>query len=95
MRSILAFRWRVYRFLAILLNTAIKRRPLNGRPFVSRTSDQNEAASTTGVIRKVGQKYHYFGAHHWLPGDHVHDLAIADKTAYIATDKGIGTQITK
>ncbi len=46
--------------------------------------------TTTGVIRKVGQDYHYFGAHHWLPGDHVNDLAIADKTAYIATDKGIG-----
>jgi len=49
--------------------------------------------TTTGAIRKVGKmgrEYHYFGAHQWLPGDHVHDLAIADKTVYIATDKGIG-----
>ncbi|MEO2048321.1 MAG: hypothetical protein ABGX16_17355, partial [Pirellulales bacterium] len=46
--------------------------------------------TTTGVIRKVGDAYHYFGAKHWLPGNHVHDLAIADKTVYIATSQGIG-----
>jgi hypothetical protein len=46
--------------------------------------------TTRGAIRQVGKKYHYFGPQHWLPGDHVHDLAIADQTVYIATDKGLG-----
>jgi hypothetical protein len=46
--------------------------------------------TTTGAIRKVGDEYHYFGAHHWLPGDHVRDIAVADHVVYIATDAGLG-----
>ena len=46
--------------------------------------------TTTGAIRNTGKQYHYFGAHHWLPGDNVHDIVVQDKTAYIATDRGIG-----
>ena len=46
--------------------------------------------TTTGAIRNTGNQYHYFGAHHWLPGDNVHDIVVQDKTAYIATDRGIG-----
>ncbi len=46
--------------------------------------------TTTGVIRKVRDQYHYFGADHWLPGNHVHDIAVDGQTVYIATDAGIG-----
>jgi hypothetical protein len=46
--------------------------------------------TTTGAIRKTGDEYHYFGAHHWLPGDHVRDIAVADHNVYIATDAGLG-----
>lgn len=46
--------------------------------------------TTTGAIRKAGDCYHYFGAEHWLPGDHVHDIAVDGQTVYVATDQGIG-----
>jgi len=46
--------------------------------------------TTTGAIRNVGDKYHYFGADHWLPGNNVHDIAVDGQTVYIATDGGIG-----
>lgn len=46
--------------------------------------------TTTGAIRSVGQQYHYFGAHHWLPSDNVHAIAVADRSVYIATDGGLG-----
>ena len=29
--------------------------------------------TTKGAIRNVGNQYHYFGAHHWLPGNNVHE----------------------
>ncbi|HEY5913725.1 MAG TPA: hypothetical protein VJA21_24315 [Verrucomicrobiae bacterium] len=45
--------------------------------------------TTRGAIRKTGEDYHYFGAHHWLPGDRVYDIAVADHAAYIATDGGL------
>src|SRR5262249_31443777 len=45
--------------------------------------------TTRGAIRKTEGEYHYFGAHLWLPGDYVHDIAVADQTAYIATDRGL------
>ena len=32
--------------------------------------------TTTGAIRNTGKQYHYFGAHHWLPGDNVHDIVV-------------------
>jgi hypothetical protein len=34
--------------------------------------------TTRGAIRNVGDQYHYFGARHWLPGDKVNDIAVAD-----------------
>jgi hypothetical protein len=46
--------------------------------------------TTTGAIRNTGKQYHYFGAHHWLPADNVHDIEVNGKTVYIATDGGIG-----
>jgi hypothetical protein len=46
--------------------------------------------TSKGAIRNVGNQYHYFGAHHWLPGDNVRDIVVQDKTVYIATDAGIG-----
>src|SRR5207249_1835942 len=42
--------------------------------------------TTRGAIRKTGDHYHYFGAHHWLPGDYVHDIAVADNAGYVATE---------
>jgi hypothetical protein len=46
--------------------------------------------TTRGAIRKTGEEYHYFGADHWLPGDNVRDIAVDGRTAYIATDAGLG-----
>ncbi len=46
--------------------------------------------TTTGAIRMLKDDWHYFGAHHWLPGDNVRDIAVDGKTVYIATDHGIG-----
>lgn len=46
--------------------------------------------TTRGAIRKTGDNYHYFGADHWLPGDNVHDITVAGRTVYIATDAGLG-----
>jgi len=43
-----------------------------------------------GAIRKVGDKFHYFGVHHWLPGDNVQDIAVGERMVYIATDAGLG-----
>jgi hypothetical protein len=46
--------------------------------------------TTKGAIRMLKDEWHYFGAHHWLPGDNVHDIAVDGKDVYIATDHGIG-----
>lgn len=46
--------------------------------------------TSKGAIRKTGDSYHYFGAQHWLPGDHVRDIAVGDRVVYIATDNGLG-----
>jgi hypothetical protein len=46
--------------------------------------------TSTGAIRQTGDEFHYFGAHHWLPGDYVRDIAVMDRTVYIATDAGLG-----
>ncbi|MCA9731038.1 hypothetical protein KC799_02850 [candidate division KSB1 bacterium] len=46
--------------------------------------------TTTGAIRMLKDDWHYFGPDHWLPGNNVHDIAVDDKTVYIATDAGIG-----
>jgi hypothetical protein len=46
--------------------------------------------TTRGAIRSVGNEFHYFGAKHWLPGDDVRDIAVADHVAYIGTGSGLG-----
>jgi hypothetical protein len=46
--------------------------------------------TSTGAIRKVGDEYQYFGPDLWLPGNHVHDIAAANRAIYIATDCGLG-----
>jgi hypothetical protein len=45
--------------------------------------------TTRGAIRKTGDEFHFFGAQHWLPADAVHDIAVVDRTAYIATQGGL------
>jgi hypothetical protein len=59
--------------------------------------------TTRGAIRNIGDDFQYFGAHLWLPGDYVRDIAVdkpsgaaggtpapLPKTVYIATDAGLG-----
>ena len=46
--------------------------------------------TSKGAVRMLNNEWHYFGADHWLPGDHVNDIAVGDHIAYVATDKGIG-----
>ena len=47
--------------------------------------------TSRGAIRMVdNETWHYFGADHWLPADNVHDIAVGEKIACIATDGGIG-----
>ena len=46
--------------------------------------------TSRGAIRKTGDAFHYFGAQHWLPNENVHSIAVSDRTAYIATDAGLG-----
>ncbi|SPE50342.1 conserved exported hypothetical protein [Verrucomicrobia bacterium] len=46
--------------------------------------------TTAGAIRHTGEEFHYLGAHHWLPGDYVRDIAVGQRVAYIATDAGLG-----
>ncbi|HVV74071.1 MAG TPA: hypothetical protein VHI52_21635, partial [Verrucomicrobiae bacterium] len=46
--------------------------------------------TATGAIRQAGDQFQYFGAHHWLPGDNVHDIAVASNAVCIATDAGLG-----
>ena len=43
-----------------------------------------------GAVRMLKDDWHYFGADHWLPGDHVNDIAVGNHVVYIATDHGIG-----
>ncbi len=45
--------------------------------------------TTKGVIRKTREDWHYFAADHWLPGNHVHDVAVDDRMVYVATDAGL------
>lgn len=46
--------------------------------------------TSKGAIRMLKDDWHYFGADHWLPGNHVNDIAVGNKVVYIATDHGIG-----
>ncbi|WP_081634864.1 hypothetical protein [Lunatimonas lonarensis] len=43
-----------------------------------------------GAIRMLDDGWHYFGADHWLPDNHVNSIAVGTNAVYIATDKGIG-----
>ena len=47
--------------------------------------------TTTGAARRTADNdWHYFGAHHWLPGDGVNAIATGDQVVYIATNAGLG-----
>jgi hypothetical protein len=47
--------------------------------------------TTTGAVRRTRDNdWHYFGAHHWLPGDGVNAIAVGDRVVYIATNAGLG-----
>ncbi len=46
--------------------------------------------TTHGAVRKLGDRFHYFGAQHWLPADQVHDIAVGRRVVYLATDAGLG-----
>ncbi|MBX3176373.1 MAG: hypothetical protein KF886_03355 [Candidatus Hydrogenedentes bacterium] len=46
--------------------------------------------TTTGAIRHVDGEFQYFGADHWLPGDHVNDIVAGDHVVCIATNAGLG-----
>ncbi len=100
-RDMLALGSRVYittdRGVAVLSGTALAKLTGNqGLPYEDTTCLAQGFAgdlwigTTTGAIRKTGDKYHYFGAQHWLPGNNVHDIEVGGKTVYVATDKGIG-----
>jgi len=43
-----------------------------------------------GAVRLVDDDWQYFGADLWLPHNKVNDIAVDDKTVYIATDGGLG-----
>lgn len=46
--------------------------------------------TSRGAIRQTDGEFHYFGTQQWLPGDFVRDIAVQDRTVYIATDGGLG-----
>ena len=46
--------------------------------------------TTRGVIRKVGNQFHYFAGQRWLPDDRVNAIAVQGRTVWIATDRGLG-----
>ena len=100
-RDMLTLGSRIYmatdRGLAVLSGTAIAQLTgKEGLPYEDTTClakgfDRDLWIGTTaGAIRKVGDDSHFFGANHWLPGDHVHDILVHGKNVYVATDKGLG-----
>ncbi|WP_209329307.1 hypothetical protein [Lunatimonas salinarum] len=62
----------------------------NTRQLVRGFSGDVWIGTPRGAIRMTGQEWHYFGADHWLPDNHVNSIAVGDSTVYIATDKGLG-----
>jgi hypothetical protein len=46
--------------------------------------------TTSGLIRRVGNRFDYFAGRRWLPGDRVNALAVAQNVVYAATDAGLG-----
>lgn len=46
--------------------------------------------TTKGAIRMIDSSFHYFAGERWLPSDRVNAIATGPRTAYIATDYGLG-----
>ncbi len=46
--------------------------------------------TTRGAIRQVGGEFRYYDGRRWLPGERVSAIAVGGRTAYIATDRGLG-----
>ncbi len=46
--------------------------------------------TSRGAIRKTGGEFRYFAGRRWLPDERVQAMAIGPRTAYIATDRGLG-----
>ena len=47
-------------------------------------------ATAKGAVRAVDGEYHFFTGSRWLPGDDINAIACGPRTAYIATDGGLG-----
>ncbi len=45
--------------------------------------------TTHGAIRCVDGAHHYFAGRRWLPGEHVHAIATAGRSVWLATDRGL------
>lgn len=46
--------------------------------------------TSRGAIRMVDGEFHYFAGRRWLPDEQVSAIAVSDRTAYLATPKGLG-----
>ncbi|HBE40183.1 MAG TPA: hypothetical protein DDW27_03100 [Bacteroidales bacterium] len=85
------------RGLAVLRGASLTTiKGIDGLPVESTTclekgfDDDIWIGTTKGAVRMLNNDWHYFGADHWLPGDHVNDIAVGKNIVYIATDKGVG-----
>ncbi len=45
--------------------------------------------TTRGVVRKIGDDFHYFTGRRWLPHDAVRAVAVEGKSVWLATDGGL------
>ncbi len=45
--------------------------------------------TTRGAVRMLDDEWQYFGAHHWLPDNHVNDIAVGENKVFIATNGGM------
>jgi len=45
--------------------------------------------TTRGVVRKMGENFHYFAGRRWLPHDAVRAIAVVGRSIWIATDGGL------
>ncbi len=85
------------RGLAVLRGTALSSiKGRDGLPYEKTTcltkgfANDLWIGTTKGAIRMLPDDWHYFGADHCLPGNHVNEIAAGNNVVYIATDKGIG-----
>jgi hypothetical protein len=46
--------------------------------------------TSRGAIRQVGGRFDYFAGRRWIPGERVSGIAVAGRTVYLATDRGLG-----